>query len=71
MVDTEGSTSRRQDSCSREERNVKLIVRETRRYDMKVVGLQETKFLGCDVYDVARSVVLTAGRPDSNDILKK
>ena len=40
---------------------------------MKVVGLQETKWFGCDVYDVAGSVVLTVGRavPDSNDSLQR
>ena len=76
IVDTEGSiaiASRRQDSHRGEERNVDLIVREMRRYDMKVVGLQETKWLGCDVYDVAGSVVFTAGRavPDSNDSFQR
>ena len=45
--------SRRQESHRGEERKVDLIVREMRRYYMKVVGLQETKWFGCDVYDVA------------------
>ena len=65
--------SRRQDSHRGEERKVDLIVREMRRYDMKVVGLKETKWFGCDVYDVAGSIVLTAGRavPDSMTVSKE
>lgn len=66
MVDTEGTVaiaSRRQDGQRGEERKVDLIVREMKRYNVKVVGLQETKWFGCDVYDVAGSVVLASGRP--------
>ena len=70
MVDTEGKVaiaSRRQDGLRGEERKVDLIVREIKRYKVKVVGLQETKWFGCDVYDVAGSVVLASGRdlPDA------
>ena len=66
MVDTEGTAAiagRRQDGQRGEERKVDLIVRETKRYNVNVVGLQETKWFGCDVYDVAGSVVLASGRP--------
>ena len=45
--------NRRQESNRGEETKVDLIVRKMRRYDMKVIGLQETKWFGCDVYDVA------------------
>ena len=51
MVDTEGTVaiaSRRQDGVRGEERKVDLIVREMKRYKVKVVGLQETKWFGCD-----------------------
>ena len=41
---------------------VDSIVREMKRYNMKVVGLHETKWFGCDICDVAGSVVLTSGR---------
>ena len=64
MVDTVGSlaiASRRQNGQL--VKLVNLVVRELKRYNVKVAGLQETKCFGCDVYDVAGSVVLTAGRP--------
>ena len=70
MVDTEGSVaiaSKRQDTQRGEDRKVDLIVREMKRYKVKVVGLQETKWFGCDVYDVAGCVVLTSGRPLPNN----
>ena len=66
MVDTQGMeaiASRRQDGQRGEERKVDLIVREMKRYNVKVAGLQETKWFGCDVSDVAGSVVLASGRP--------
>ena len=40
------------------EKIVDLAVRELKRYNVKVAGLQETKWLGCDVYDVVGSVML-------------
>ncbi len=54
--------SRRQDGQSQrgEERNVDLVVRELKRYNVKVAGLQETKWFGCEVYDVGGCVVLTS-----------
>ena len=33
-----------------------------KRYSVKMVSLQETKWFGCEAYDVAGSVVLTSGR---------
>ena len=65
MVDTEGSVtiaSRRQDGQRGEERKVDLVVRELKRYNVKVAGLQETKWFNCEVYEVGGSVVLTCGR---------
>ena len=42
---------------------VDLFVRELERYAIKVAALQETKWFGSNVYDVGKSVLLTAGRP--------
>ena len=76
MVDTEGSlaiASRRQDGQRGEDRKVDLVVREMKRYNVKVAGLQETKWFGCDVYDVAGCMVLTSGRPlpDTEDSFQR
>ena len=38
------------------------IVRELKRNNVKVAGLQETKWFGNDVYDVSVAAVLTSGR---------
>ena len=65
-IDIEGTVaiaSGRQDGQRGEERKVDLIVREMKRHNVKVVGLQETKWFGCDVYGVGGSVVLASGRP--------
>lgn len=65
MVDTEGPVeiaSQRADSHRGEDRKVDLVVNELKRYDVKVAALQETKWFGCDTYQVNGSVVLTAGR---------
>ena len=65
MVDTEGPieiASRRQDKRRGEDRKVDWIVRELKRYNVKVAGLQETKWFGNDVYDVSGAAVLTSGR---------
>ena len=43
-------------------RKVDLIVEEMKRYDVKVTALQETKWFGCEVYQVGGSVILTSGR---------
>ena len=45
-----------------EDRRVDLVAGELRRCNVKVAGLQETKWFGCDVYEVMGSVVLTSGR---------
>ena len=39
-----------------------LDSRELKRYNVKVAGLQETKWFGNDVYDVSGAAVLTSGR---------
>ena len=65
MVDTEGPielASRRQVKRRGEDREVDWIVREMKRYSVKVVGLQETKWFGNEVYDVSGAAVLTSGR---------
>ena len=66
VLDAVGSlaiASRKQNGQRGEDRQVDMVVRELKRYNVKVADLQETKWFKCDVYDVARSVVLTAGRP--------
>ena len=65
MVDTEGSVtiaSTRKNGQRGEDKKVDLVVGELRGCNVKVAGLQETKWLGCDVYEVMGSVVLTLGR---------
>ena len=65
MEDTEGPieiASRRQDKRRDEDRKVDWIVRELKWYNMKVAGLQETKWFGNDVYNVSGAAVLTSGR---------
>ena len=64
MNDTVGCieiTSRRQDGQRGEDRKVDLIVDELRRYKIKVAWLQETKWFGSEVYNIAGSTVLTSG----------
>ena len=66
LLDSEGSvrTARQgRDAGQAEDRRVDLVVRELKRYSVKVVTLQETLFFGNEVYNVGDSVVLTAGRP--------
>ena len=65
MVDTEGSlevASQRSDGQGGEDRKVDQIVCELARYDVLVGALQQTKWFGCEVYEVDGSVILTAGR---------
>lgn len=61
---TQKVASQRGDGQRGEDRKVDLIVDEmkTKRYDVKVAALQETKWFGSEVYHVGGSVVLTAGR---------
>ena len=56
-----------------EDRKIDLIVREMRQYNVKVTALQETKWFGSEVNQVAGSVVLTSGRkkPAQGDTVKK
>ena len=72
MVDTEGQEI----ANSRGDRGktgIDLIVREMRRYNVKVTALQETKWFGSEVYRVAGSVVLTSGseKPAQGDTVKR
>ena len=60
MVDTEGPVEVA--SQRGEDRKVDQIVCELERYDIVVGTLQETKWFGCEVYEMNGSVVLTAGR---------
>ena len=65
LVDAEGSvnTARQgRDVCHAEDRRVDLVVRELKRYDVKVAALQETLWFGSAVYRVGESVVLAAGQ---------
>ena len=50
-----------------------LIVKEMRRYNVKVTALQKTKWFGMEVYQVSGSVVLTSGRekPVHRDTVKR
>ena len=45
-----------------EDRRIDLVIRELKRYNIKVAALQETKWFGNAVYHVGKSIVLTAGR---------
>ena len=72
MVDTDGPVevaSAKVDGQRGEQRKVDLIVNEMKRYGVKVAALQETKWFGCEVYQVGGSIVLTSGRekPALND----
>ena len=65
MVDTEGPieiASQRADGQRGESKKVDQIVEEMKRYNVKVAALQETKWLGNEMYQVGGSVILTAGR---------
>ncbi len=64
MVDTKGLVevaSQWADGQRGEERKVDQIVCELERYNVVVGALQETKWFGCEVYEVSDSVV-TSGR---------
>ena len=66
MLDVEGSmeTARQgRYTLYAEDWKVDLIVHELERYDSKVAALQETKWPGSNVYNVGKSLLLTAGRP--------
>ena len=66
MLGTDGTveTARQgRDATSVEDRKIDLVVQELERYDIRVAALQETKWLGREMYHVGESVVLTAGRP--------
>ena len=67
MLDNEGpiETARQGPDCRHlsEDLRVDLVIRELQRYNIPVASLQETKWFGSALYEVGRSVVLTAGRP--------
>ena len=46
-----------------DERKIDQVVAELGRYKVDVAGLQETKWFGDGVYEVAESMVIAAGRP--------
>ena len=74
MVDTEGPVEIASSRGDRgKDRKVYLIVREMRRYNVKVTALHETKWFGSEVYRVLGSVVLTSGRekPVQGNTVKK
>ena len=65
LVDNEGTveTARVGSEMSEsEDRRIDLVIRELKRYNIKVPALQETKWFGNAVYHVGKSIVLTAGR---------
>ena len=68
MLGVDGSVEtarqgRGRDALHAEDRKVDLVVHVLERYNIKVAALQETKWLGNNVYNVGSSVLLTAGRP--------
>ena len=63
MVDTGGPNEVASHRENRgEDRKVDQVVCELARYNVAVGALQETKWFGCDVYEMTDSVVLTSGR---------
>ena len=65
MVDTDGPVevaSAKVDGQRGEQRKVDLIVNEMKRYGVKVATLQETKWFGCEVYQVGGGIVLIQER---------
>ena len=65
LVDCEGpvETARQGMATEGEDRRIDLVIRELKRYKVVAAALQETKWLSNEVYRVAESIVLTAGRP--------
>ena len=63
MVDTEGPIEVASQNAKRgEDRKVDQVVCNLERYGVMVAALQETKWFGCEIYEVNGSVVLTSGR---------
>ena len=65
MMDTDGPVevaSVKLDGQRGEQRKVDLIMNEMKRYGMKVAALQETKWFGCEVYQVGGVIVLISER---------
>lgn len=66
LLDAEGpvETARQgRDIENGEDRRIDLVIRELDWYNVKVAALQETKWMGNNVYQIGSSVVLAAGRP--------
>ena len=53
----------RSDIREAEDRCIDLVIRELKRYNIKIAAIQETKWFGSSVYQVGESIVLAAGRP--------
>ena len=53
--------SAKADNQTGEQRKVDLIMNEMKRYGMKVVALQQSKWFVCEVYQVGGGIVLTSG----------
>ena len=56
-------TARQRTANEGEDRRIDLVIRELKRYQVVVAGLQETKWFSNAMYKVGESIVLTAGRP--------
>ena len=65
QVDTEGSVefgSQYRPGLLTEDKQSDFVIRELKRYDVKVAALQETRWFSNNVYHVGDSVILAAGR---------
>ena len=73
MVDTNGPVEVASQCGRGESRKVDQIVHVLGQYDIKIAALQEIKWFGSDVYQVAGAVVLTAGRsvPSPDEPVKR
>ena len=63
VVDTGGLVEVASQRADGQRGKIDQIVLELRRYNVSMGGLQETKWLGNEIYRVNGSVLLTAGRP--------
>ena len=65
LVDCEGpvETARQRTANESDNKRIDLVIRELKRCQVVVAGLQETKWFGNAMYKVGESIVMTAGRP--------
>ena len=66
LLESEGpveTAHQRSEIREAEDRRIDLVIRELKRYNIKIAGIQETKWFGSSVYQVGESIVLAAGRP--------